>query len=65
MWFADMLPIDKLRAIRAQMLSGFLTYDEAKREAAPVIAEMNKRSKEIAAQHGVRFKPVSFAAVMR
>lgn len=57
--------IADIEAVRKQMLSGELTYDEAKEAAAPIINRINTRAKEIAKKHGKRPQLVSFAAIMR
>lgn len=56
---------DKLYGIRKQMLSGQITYDEAKEQAAPIIEAINTKAKEIAKRHGKRPQLVSFGAIMR
>ena len=56
---------DVLEGIRHRMNSGVLTYEEAQKEAAPTIAEMNKRGKAIADEYGAKFKPFSFKSLMR
>lgn len=56
---------DKLYGIRKQMLSGQITYDEAKEQAAPIIEAINAKAKEIAKKHGKRPQLVSFGAIMR
>ena len=55
----------ELDNIKGWLLTGAITYDKAKEMAAPHIAAMNERSKEIAKKHGVRPKRISFAAFMR
>lgn len=57
--------IADIESIRKAMLSGKITYDEAKEQAAPVIARINERAKEIAKKHGRRPQYINFAAVMR
>lgn len=56
---------DKITEIRNAMLSGLLSYDEAREKAQPIIDEMNKRGREIAAKYGKRFRGFSFASLMR
>lgn len=56
---------EKLYGIRAKLVSGQITYDEAKEQAAPIIAAINERAKEIAKKHGKRPQTVSFGAIMR
>lgn len=56
---------DKLDAIKTRMLAGDITYDEAKRLAAPVLKAMNDKAKEVSKRYGMRHKPIGFASVMR
>lgn len=55
----------KMQDIRRRMLSGKITYDEAKAEAAPLIAAINERSAAIAKKYNKRPTKLSFAAIMR
>lgn len=55
----------KINQIRGKMLRGELTYDEAKKEAQPIIDEMNKIGREIAAKYGKRHSNFTFAYLMR
>lgn len=54
-----------LASIKAKMLSGEITYEEAKKEAQPTIDLMNKRVKEIADEYGVKPKLLTFVNLMR
>lgn len=56
---------DKLRAIKARMYSGEITYDEAKVLAKPILDEIDAASKVIAKKYGRRPTKASFAAFMR
>ena len=47
------------------MQIGIIDYYEAKKEAEPIIEEMNAKGKEIAKQFGQRFKPFTFAYLIR
>lgn len=47
------------------MQVGIIDYYEAKAEAEPIIAEMNTKGKEIAKKFGQRFKPFTFAYLIR
>ncbi len=55
----------KIRDIRARLLVGEIDHKTAKTEAMPIIAEMNARGAEIAKKYGQRYRPLSFAALMR
>lgn len=54
-----------IESIRGRMLRGEITHTEAKAEAKPIIDAMNARAKELAKEYGVRFKPMTFEALMR
>ncbi len=56
---------EDLQTIRAWLLSGAISRDEAKKQAEPIIAEINKKSIEIARKYGQRPRLVTFASVMR
>ncbi len=47
------------------MKVGQLTYDEAHALAKPIVHLMNKRMKEVAKEHGVPFRKMSFTAFTR
>lgn len=51
--------------IRGKLLSGILSYDQAKLEATPVIEEMNRIGKEIAKRFKKKFYPFTFTGLMR
>ena len=55
----------KLDVIKAKLLNGELSYDEAKKEAMPLISQMNRKSKEIAKKHNVKARNFTFAGLMR
>lgn len=56
---------EQLQVIRRRMVQGEISYAEAKELAAPVIADINAKAKEIAKKYGKRPQLVSFAAIMR
>lgn len=56
---------NKIETIRLNMMRGFITYDEAKQQAQPIIDEMNKRGSEISKKYGRKFKGFTFSALMR
>lgn len=58
-------PVDELKELAYQMHHGVLTYDEAHALARPVLEKMNKRMKELAKEHGVPFKKVTFTHFTR
>jgi hypothetical protein len=51
--------------IRKRMLSGVISYDQAKAEAAPIITAINAQSAIIAKKYNKRASKLSFAAIMR
>ena len=51
--------------LRALVNSGALTYEEAKVQAAPRLEEMNSKGREVAKKYGKKFRPFTFAALMR
>ena len=54
-----------LNDIKIKLQLGIIKYDEAKKEAEPIIEEMNKKGKEIAKKFKQRFKPFTFVSLMR
>ena len=56
---------NQIQNIRSKMLSGVLTYDEAKAEAQPIIDEMNELGRKIAAKYGKKHTNFTFASLMR
>lgn len=55
----------KIAEIRMKLLRGVITYEEARKDAEPYLQHMNRRGAEIAKEYGCKFKPVTFAALMR
>lgn len=51
--------------IRRRMISGQITYEQAKTEAAPVLDAINAKATEIAKKYNKRAGKLSFAAMMR
>lgn len=56
---------EQIEAIKGQLSRGFITYDEAKRQAEPIITKINDKAREIAKKYGMRAKLVSFNEIMR
>lgn len=56
---------EQIENIKFRLQVGLLDYYEAKKEAEPIILEMNIKGKEIAKKFGQRFKPFTFAGLMR
>ena len=56
---------EQIENIKFKLQVGLLDYYEAKKEAEPIILEMNIKGKEIAKKFGQRFKPFTFAGLIR
>lgn len=54
-----------IKEIKFKMQAGIITYAQAKAEAEPIIAKMNIRGREIAKKFGQKFKPFTFAYLIR
>lgn len=55
----------KMAEIRTKLLRGYITYDQAKTEAQPILARINARGAELARKHGFKYRPLTFASLMR
>jgi hypothetical protein len=55
----------RIQAIRRRLLSGELSYFQAKVEAEPIIAEINNTAKRLAKKYNLPASKVSFAGIMR
>jgi len=51
--------------IRKLMLSGAITQEQAKEQTRDRLEAMNEKGKEIAKRHGKKFRPFTFAMMMR
>jgi len=56
---------NKIEIIKIKLIQGYLTYDEAKTQAEPIIAEMNKKAQEIAHRHRRTHRKFTFSTLMR
>jgi polyhydroxyalkanoate synthesis regulator phasin len=56
---------NKIANIKALYLQGKITFDEAKKQVQPILEKMNAKGKEIAKEHGMKFKPFTFTGVFR
>lgn len=54
-----------LYEIKMKLLSGLITYDEAKAQAKPFINALNEKGRQIAKKHGRRFVETTFSQQMR
>lgn len=57
--------INKLNEIKMLLLSGAITYEQAKNDSAILIKFLNDKSAEIALKYGQKPKKISFASFMR
>lgn len=55
----------KIEQIKANLIMGIITYDEAKKQAQPIIDEMNVKGLEIAKKYNRKFRPFTFTGLMR
>jgi len=51
--------------IRCRLLTGLVSYEDAKNEARPIIDRINADGARIAREHGVKHKPITFTSLMR
>ena len=56
---------NKINEIKFKLMTGQLSYYQAKELAQSTIDEMNERGKVIAKKYNQRFKPFTFASLMR
>lgn len=57
--------VEQLEEIKARLKVGELTYDQAQELAAPLLADMNDRMREICREYGKKHKDLTFASFMR
>ena len=55
----------QIEQIKCNLFIGAITYDEAKKQAQPIIDEMNAKGLEIAKKHNRKFRPFTFTGLMR
>lgn len=55
----------ELLKIKEKMIRGEISYDEAKKEASPIIDKMNCLARDIAKKYGKNHKNFSFSQIMR
>lgn len=56
---------EEMRTIKMWLHMGAISYERAREMAAPHLAAMNARSKEIAKKCGAKYRPFTFSAFMR
>jgi hypothetical protein len=54
-----------LYEIKMKLLSGIISYEEAKKQSIPFIEELNIMGKNIAKKYGRKFLPTTFSQQMR
>lgn len=59
-----MLP-EGLALIKAELLHGAITIDEAKEKAQPFLDEMNEKARKIAKKYKRRFRPFTYNNTIR
>lgn len=56
---------DAIKSIASDLNRGLITYIEAQAKAKPFIDRINKRGEELAKEHGMKHKPITFRYLMR
>jgi ribosomal protein S11 len=56
---------EEMNNIKLWLMTGAISYDKAKKMAAPHLAAMNEKAKEIAKKYGIKPRVITFAAFMR
>jgi hypothetical protein len=56
---------EKILQIRQEFLKGNITFDEAKIQVMPLLAEMNEKGEKIAKKFGKKYKKLTFGYVFR
>ena len=56
---------EDIEAIKMALGCGFISYDEAKIEAKPILDRINKKGREIAKKYGKHYYPITFNELMR
>ena len=56
---------NKIEDIKRRLARGLIDYDQAKKEAQPIIDEMNRLGSEVAKRFGKKFVGFTFSKLMR
>ena len=56
---------NKIQDIKTRLNCGYVDYDTAKKEAQPLIDEMNRLGEEVAKRFGKKFNKFTFVNLMR
>lgn len=54
-----------IEEIKIALALGYISYDEAKIEAKPILDRINKKGKEIAKKYNKNYYPVTFTEIIR
>lgn len=54
-----------IEEIKIALACGFISYEEARVEAKPILDKINKKGREIAKKYGKKYYPITFIEVMR
>ena len=61
----ELPPIERAHRVKALMVCGAITYDEAKLRLKPILQEMNQIAEGIAKQYGKKHRPFSAVSFLR
>lgn len=56
---------EDLMQIKTALACGWISYDEAKIEAEPLLERLNDKAKEVAKKYKRNFYPFTFTEIMR
>lgn len=56
---------EALYGIRDKLFYGEISYEEAKREAEPIIKSINKKAVELAKKYNMKPQLINFQSIMR
>lgn len=56
---------EDIQEIKMSLALGYISYDEAKEEARPILDRINDRGREIAKKYGKKYYPITFTEIMR
>lgn len=56
---------NRIQDIKTKLACGYIDYNQAKKEAEPFIAEMNRLGEEVAKRFGKKFSKFTFVSLMR
>lgn len=56
---------EDIAEIKKALALGYISYDEAKIEAKPVLDRINKKGKEIAKKYNKNYRPITFIEIIR